>query len=302
MKKTTRLLRFVLMLTVVIASLVVVASATELKLGVGIVESNGLRLRAKASTSADILATASYGDTVVVIRDTGDGWYLVDYNLEIGYMSKDYITFKTAENVELGDGMANTAVVNLRATPSADGALVTQMSQGSTARIIGINNTFYKVVYNGNTGYVRSDLLTLTEAPLSNSTSGSSSTTSSIGSQIVSYAYTFLGTRYVWGGTTPSGFDCSGYTQYVFKNLGYSLNRTAAQQLNNGYSVSKSELQPGDLVFFANTYSSSEAATHVGIYVGDGKFIHAASGGVKVTALSESYYASRYVGARRIAG
>ena len=271
------------------------AQAVELKSGIGIVETNGLRLRAKPSTEASIQDNASYGDNVVIIREAGD-FYLVDYNLQIGYMSKDYLTFKAAENVELGDGEANTAVVNIRATPSAEGDLLAQMSEGDKARIIGINSTFYKVIFNGTTGYVRSDLLALTEAPLSNS----SGVAVSIGSQLVDYAYNYLGVSYVWGGTTPSGFDCSGFTKYVCNAFGYSINRTAAQQLGNGTSISQSELQPGDLVFFANTYASSAAATHVGIYVGDGKFIHAASGGVKVTALSDSYYACRYVGARRI--
>ena len=97
----------------------------------------------------------------------------------------------------------------------------------------------------------------------------------------------------------PSGFDCSGYHKVCLcKQLGYTLNRTAAQQLSNGSAVTN--LQVGDLVFFNNTYSSSLAATHVGIYTGDNQFIHAAAGGVKITDLSDSFYASRYVGARRI--
>ncbi len=297
MKKASRVIRLFLMLALLIGAMTIAASATELKIGIGIVNtSGGLRLRAKPSTTAEVISTAYNGDSVVIIRDTGDGWYLVDYNLDIGYMSKDYITFKYAENVDLGDGMANTTVVNVRSAPSSDADLLVQMAEGQTAQIIGFNNTFYKVQFNGYTGYVRSDLLVLTEVPPANSYSSYNS----LGSQIVNYAYNFLGVSYVWGGTTPSGFDCSGYTQYVMRQFGYTINRTAAQQLSNGYSVSKSQLQPGDLVFFANTYASNEAATHVGIYVGDGYFIHAASGGVKVTALSDSYYASRYVGARRI--
>ena len=115
---------------------------------------------------------------------------------------------------------------------------------------------------------------------------------------MVDLAKQYLGTPYVWGGTTTSGFDCSGYTKYVYAQLGYTLNRTAAQQLSNGSAVTN--LQVGDLVFFNNTYSSSLAATHVGIYTGDNQFIHAAAGGVKITDLSDSFYASRYVGARRI--
>ncbi len=299
MKHVSKLIRLTLMMAIALAGLMIFANATELKIGVGIVNtSSGLRLREQASTSSDSISTASYGDYVVIIRDTGTGWYLVDYNLDIGYMSKDYITFKAAENVQLGDGMANSSVVNVRSSPSADSDLLVQMTEGQTAEIIGINSTFYKVNFNGYTGYVRSDLLALTESPLTNS----SGYVASIGSQIVDYAYTLLGSPYVWGGTSPSGFDCSGFTKYVYNAFGYSLNRTAAQQLSNGYSVSMSELQVGDLVFFNRTYSSSAAATHVGIYVGNGNFIHAASGGVKVTSLSDTYYASRYVGARRIVG
>lgn len=98
----------------------------------------------------------------------------------------------------------------------------------------------------------------------------------------------------------PSGFDCSGFTQYVFRQCGYSINRTADAQYSNGSYVSYDSLQAGDLVFFANTYSAS-GITHVGIYIGGGEFIHAANGGVKISSLSESYYSSRYYGARRIA-
>ena len=116
------------------------------------------------------------------------------------------------------------------------------------------------------------------------------------------FAKKYVGYPYVWGGTSPSGFDCSGFTYYVFKQFGYSLNRTAAAQLSNGYAVSMADLQPGDLVLFGGTYASSAAATHVGIYIGGGQFIHAANSGtgVVISALSESYYASRFVGGRRI--
>lgn len=292
MKRATRIFLLLLLSVAVIAAISICASATELKTGIGIVQSNGLRLRAKPSTNADIISSASYGDSVVIIREV-DGWYLVDYNLDIGYMSADYITFKERENVELGYGKVNTSAVNMRSTPSSDGDMVCQLAYGDKAYIIGFNCGWYKVQYNGSTGYIRSDLMELTEKPIYNSASGTS-----LGQQIVDYSMNFLGTPYVWGGTTTSGFDCSGYTKYVYKNFGYTLNRTAAQQLNNGYAVTN--LEPGDLVFFNNTYSTSAAASHVGIYIGNNQFIHAASGGVKITSLSDSYYASRYIGARRI--
>ena len=273
------------------------AVAVELKTGIGIVEAGGLRLRAQANTDSDILANAGYGDNVVIIRESGD-FYLVDYNLQIGYMSKDYITFKDRENVELGYGRVIESSVYLREKPDTSSASLTQLVYDEKAYIIGFNCGWYKVEYDDLTGYIRSDLLELTEKPLANS-GGTYAESVSIGDKIVSTAKSYLGYAYVWGGTSPSsGFDCSGFTRYVFAQLGYSLSRTAAQQLGNGTSVT--ELRAGDLVFFNNTYSTSAAASHVGIYIGNNQFIHAASGGVKITDLSDSFYASRYIGARRI--
>ena len=292
MKRAKRMFLLLLMSVAVIAAITICASATELKTGIGVVNSS-LRLRAKPNTDADIISTAAPGDNVVIIREV-DGWYLVDYNLDIGYMSSDYITFKERENVELGYGRVNTSAVNMRSQPSSDSDLVYQLPYGEEAYIIGFNCGWYKVQYNGATGYIRSDLLELTEKPLYNS----NGSYVSAGQQLINYAMNLLGTPYVWGGTTTSGFDCSGFTKYVYQQFGYTLNRTAAQQLSNGYSVSS--LEPGDLVFFNNTYATSAAASHVGIYIGNNQFIHSASGGVKITSLSDSYYASRYIGARRI--
>ncbi len=292
-----RILRMAMILALAVFAAVAtaaVAGATELKIGIGIVETDGLRLRAKPNIDAEVISWASSGDNVVVIRQVDD-WYLVDYNLDIGYMNAAYITFKERENVELGYGLINTASVNLRASPSSDGELICQAPYGETAYIIGLNCGWYKVQYEGQIGYIRSDLLDLTEKPYCN---GASSSYVSPGSQVVDLAMNYLGTPYVWGGTTPSGFDCSGFTKYIYAQFGVGIDRTAAQQLGNGYSVS--ELELGDLVFFENTYAGAGAASHVGIYCGSNQFIHAASGGVKITGLGESFYASRYVGARRI--
>lgn len=117
-------------------------------------------------------------------------------------------------------------------------------------------------------------------------------------SQITETAYKYIGVPYVYGGTTTGGFDCSGYTQFVFKQLGISLNRTAASQYTQGTAISKSNLQVGDLIFFNTT---GKDASHVGIYMGNNKFAHAGSStGVTTASLNDSYWVNKYDGARRV--
>lgn len=121
---------------------------------------------------------------------------------------------------------------------------------------------------------------------------------SALGRRIVASSMQYLGVPYVFGGTTPNGFDCSGYVRYVFANAGIYLPRTADAQYECGYPVSTAELVPGDLVFFS-TYEAG--ASHVGIYLGDGNFINASSSrGVSIASLYRSYWGSCYIGARRV--
>lgn len=113
-------------------------------------------------------------------------------------------------------------------------------------------------------------------------------------------ALDLLGVPYVWGGTSPDGFDCSGFVQYVYGQIGYTLNRTATNQLCNGLVVTPEDMQPGDLVFFRNTMGDNSITSHVGIYTGDGRFVHASSRGISESSLDEPYYAERFLCARRV--
>ncbi|MCD8088018.1 MAG: C40 family peptidase, partial [Oscillospiraceae bacterium] len=148
------------------------------------------------------------------------------------------------------------------------------------------------------TGYVYSSYVT-TDTSSSTASSLSSSSTSA-GEAIVAEAKKYLGVSYVYGGTSPSGFDCSGLVYYVYKQCGYSITRTASSQNSDGTYVSRDNLQPGDIIVFYN--SAMTAIGHVGIYIGDGQFIHASSGSGKVVIsdLSSTYYNSHYYSARRI--
>lgn len=117
-------------------------------------------------------------------------------------------------------------------------------------------------------------------------------------SDLISYAYNFIGKPYVWGADGPKSFDCSGFTKYVYNAFGVDLPHYTGSQIGKGSSVSKNNLKQGDLIFF----NTDGPVSHVGIYVGDGEFIHASSGSRKVIVsnLDKDYYASRYAGARRI--
>ncbi|WAH38802.1 C40 family peptidase [Alicyclobacillus dauci] len=117
------------------------------------------------------------------------------------------------------------------------------------------------------------------------------------GYAVAQFAEKFNGVPYQWGGTSPSGFDCSGFVQYVYSRFGTNLPRTSYDQFGSGTSVSQSDLQPGDIVFF-DTYGGG--ASHDGIYVGGGQFINAASRKVEIDSMSSGYWASHYIGARRI--
>lgn len=138
----------------------------------------------------------------------------------------------------------------------------------------------------------------------SSNTTGKKNTNSSINrgvnkssSQVANYSYNFLGRPYVYGANGPNAFDCSGFTSYVYRHFGVSLPRTARSQFSAGSAVSRDNLAPGDLVFF-NTVGY---LGHVGLYIGGGDFIHAASSGrVKISSLNEGYYRTRYAGARRV--
>lgn len=301
----------------------------DIKYGIGFTTGSGLRLRDKASSSGNIITSANKNEVVVVLDKVGS-WYKVIYNLKEGYMHADYVKVSTKENAELGYGKANTGA-NLRKGPGASYSVVDTASKGEKAYIIGIENGWYRVIFGKHVCYVRSDLLDLTEVPYENRASskspkfyrsgkslgtepsaealngssaskpstGSGSTTKVTGSEIVSKAKQYLGVPYKYGGTTPSGFDCSGFVYYVFRSLGINISRTQATMYAQGKAIKKSELQPGDLVFFQNTYKAG--ISHVGIYVGGGKFIHSPSSGkvVSYADLNSDYYISHYYGAVR---
>ena len=297
MIKPSHLLRAAVLGTVFTAMFTVGSSAATL--GAGTVTADALRLRDTPAAEGEILATASGGTSVVVLEDTGNGWYKVNFNTVEGYMSSEYLTVSTTADAALGYGLVDTdgSSLNMRAAAGTSYDTVASIPGGTVLELEGVDNGWYKVTYSGKTGYVSSDYITITTEPDATETASSD-----LGAQIVAYAEEYLGTPYVLGGNGPNQFDCSGFTKYVYSHFGYNLNRTATDQLQNGVSVSKDELQPGDLVFFK--YRTSKPVSHVGIYIGNGEFIHASTNRyvVQIDQMESGHYANVYVYARRIIG
>lgn len=266
----------------------------------GAATTTDVNLRSGAGTDTAIMDTLPSGTAVIVEADTGSGWYKVNYSGISGYMSAEYLDF--SEEMELSaSGSVSATDVNLRSGPGTSSSIVRVTSLGEAVEILGVSGSWYRVSAGGDTGYIRSDYVSLSGGSSEDSPVAVSG--GSIGEQIAAFAKQFLGTPYVWAAESPEeGFDCSGLVSYCFQSFGYSTNRTAATLFNNGRAVEKSELQPGDAVFFRS--DGSGYISHVGLYIGGGQMIHASSsaGEVVITNIEDSdYYTRNYVGARRIA-
>ena len=199
--------------------------------------------------------------------------------------------------------------VRMRAAASMSAPIVAELSYGNVLNIVGRTGDWAAAICNGHAGYIYGQFVKLGTLNLGGTVGavGGSSTavTPSLGGsslekgqQIAQFAVQFVGCPYSWGGKDPSGFDCSGLVYYVYQQFGITLNRVAQEQAQNGVHVDPSELQPGDILCF---YSGGSYIGHVGIYIGNNRFIHAANSnsGVIITELS-GYYASRGYEARRI--
>lgn len=282
--------------TVLLLTASALAAEEDMAVAVGATTGSSLRMRAEASTSSSIVTTLDKDVAVAVLDDSIDGWYEISFNGNTGYVSADYLLIDQ-DNVFESYGRVNGDGVNVRSESSTDGAVVTTLDNGSVVTVNGLENGWYAVTCQyGTEGYIRSDFVDLT-------TSSSSSSASSV----VDYAKQFLGTRYSYGGASPSGFDCSGFTMYIYKQFGYSLPHSATSQWQSGvgtkvYSIS--ELQPGDLVFFNDpSRNAGKACSHAGIYIGNGQHIHASSSrsqGVIISDLTSGYYNQYFVGGIRV--
>lgn len=205
--------------------------------------------------------------------------------------------YATEEPCDFGQyyGVVTATSLNVREYASTDAPIVATLSEGTYVHVNWLEPDWVCVAYNGDgsRAWVSAEFIAVYEGTVPEYNT-------SAGQAAVEVAKQFLGVPYVYGGTSPSGFDCSGLMQYVYRSLGYNINRVAADQMKNGIPVSREDLQPGDLIGF---YSSPGGGyvSHIGMYVGDGMMIHAPhTGDVVRYASIDGHFGARFAGARRI--
>jgi len=234
-----------------------------------------VNVRKKASTSSEVVMILALNTKLTVIGEEGD-WYKVNTSEGEAYVSKSL----------LSDNETKTTSRSSVVRGATENIATKELTQIATNKTQSSSNKTTTTVTN--------------------------TTSSKKGEEIVAYAKKFLNVPYVYGGASPKGFDCSGFTMYVYKNFGISMKHGAQAQAKLGTAVNanknsasslKQNLKPGDLVFFLD-YETMDEIGHCGIYIGDGKFIHASSGSgycVKINSLLPGeYYNTRYCGARRV--
>lgn len=293
-----------------------------------------VRFRTGPSTSHSIINSYNKNKQLRALSQEGD-WVKVFIDGELGYVFAQYVYIdetpevpmqspteppkqepkpeepKPAEPpkqepettpVEEHSGYITGNDVRFRAGASMSSEIIGTFYYGNGVTIKGVSGDWTAVNYNGKDGFVYSQYVAEGSFSIGgNSESESSGTGSVTGSDIANFALQYVGYNYCWGGASPdTGFDCSGLVYYTYKHFGYTLNRVAADQANNGRHVDADELQPGDILCF---YSSGSYIGHAGIYIGDGKFVHASNSttGVIITELG-GYYSERGFEARRVIG
>jgi N-acetylmuramoyl-L-alanine amidase len=293
---------------------------------------DGVRCRTGAGTSSSIITVLPEGTSVATRGSASSGWQPVVCGGQNGYVSSQYLTLggnsgsapdptpvpgdsDSSGKFAAEDHAKVTSALNLRYSPSMTGGIAAVAPTGTVVRIVGGGeNGYYKVDWDGLGGYMHGDYLVKTSEGLSerggsaapapvpgDGDSGNSGGGTSTGNAIVDFAMGYLGYPYVWATHGPASFDCSGFTYWVAKNVvGVDIGTGLWTQTAAGTPVGRDSLQPGDIVFFQNTYKAG--LSHSGIYIGGNQFIHAENEntGVKISDLNSTYYSSRWYGAVRL--
>ena len=287
--------------------------------GTYVVNATSLRVRTGPAAYHSVIGGVLNGTTLNVVGSEGS-WFKVNYQGKTGFVSGEFVKFvkggtATPEQPKqpekpnqgaIGDYYINASALNVRSGEGTNYRIIGALSQGQKVQVISENSGWSKINYNGQNGYIGTRFLSKTPVggavdkpnnnnnqnnnnQNNNNTGNNSGDTSSL----LAYAKSMQGVPYVWGGTSANGVDCSGYIYHVFKKFGHNISRQSVA----GYWSSlpqTSNPQPGDLIYFQNTYKSGPS--HMGIYLGGGSFIQAGDKGVAIASLSNSYWKSHFLG------
>ena len=270
------------------------------------VNATSLNVRSGNSTSYSVITKLSKGTVVDVIESASNGWKKIKTsNGTTGWVSGQYLTTGVVNQPSTDNSTSqssykatvNATSLNVRSGASTSYSVITKLPKGTVVDVIESASNGWKKIKtsNGTTGWVSGQYLTtgVVSQPSTPSTNKVQA--------VVDLAHKQIGKPYVWGAEGPNSFDCSGLTYYVYKNAaGITLPRNSRSQYGAGKAVSKSNLQPGDLIFSSTDGTGN--ITHVAIYVGNGQMIHAPRSGknVEKVSMNTSYWNKAYVGARRI--
>ncbi|PFD44827.1 peptidase M24 [Bacillus cereus] len=285
--------------------------------GTYVVNATSLRVRTGPATYHSVIGGVLNGTTLNVIGSEGS-WFKVNYQGKTGYVSSEFMKFvkggtatpeqpKQPEQGAIGDYYINASALNVRSGEGTNYRIIGALPQGQKVQVISENYGWSKINYNGQTGYIGTRFLSKTPVGgavdnkpnnnqnnnQNNNNNNNTSNNSGDSSSLLAYAKSMQGVPYVWGGTSANGVDCSGYIYHVYKKFGHNISRQSVA----GYwsSLPKtSNPQPGDLIYFQNTYKAGPS--HMGIYLGGGSFIQAGDKGVAIVSLDNSYWKSHFLG------
>jgi len=260
-----------------------------------------VNFRSAPSTGSSVYQLISKGSTVDILEKVNSYWLKVSYNGKVGYVSTDYISGSATPST--GNGTV-TKSANFRSAPSTDSSVYRLLKTGTTFQVLSkVNNYWLHISVGGQQGYISTDYVSYNGGSTKPPTTQPPTVPSSAkADRIIAHAKSLIGkVRYEFGANrAPSVLDCSSFTKYVFGLEGVSMKWGTRFQKDDGAAVSKSNLQKGDLVFFWT--SKAGTINHVGIYMGNGQFIHNSPSfnGVGISSLESGYWANHYISARRV--
>lgn len=277
---------------------------------------DGVQIKATPSFDAETIHTLSVED-VVTVTEQVNGWYKVKFENVEGYVPNSNLVGRYIREIKSTQEAEKESVISyaivqkegtkMYANKDENSNVEAELNVDEVVFVIEQNDEWSRVKNENHSGYVKTDALLIRtpkeieeKVVVEKTTTTSTSTGSSKGQEMVEYGKKYLGTTYSWAGTNLSkGVDCSGFVYAVYRDFGITLNRSSKDMVANGRQISKGDLQAGDLVFFDTSGANNGAISHVGIYMGDSKFIHSSSSGksygVTISSLNEDYYLRTYV-------